>query len=431
MKIFKLTILLLMTHIVVQAQTGDTHNFGMLRMVETPQGYDSLLSELRTTQSKEAFDRFYNEFINIDPSTIDMSEALADDIYEKRLKMMATEIQLPFNPIVKAYIRVYTRQSFMEGILGRSKFFFPIFEDALYRHNLPMELKMLPVIESALIPKAQSVAAAVGLWQFMPSTGKYYGLEINSFIDERCDPVKSTEAACVYLKDLYRMYGDWTLVIAAYNCGPGTVNKALKRVPNATSYWDIYDYLPRETRNYVPSFIASSYVYTFHKAHKLNPATPDYPMATDTLMIDRMLHFDQIATTLNIPTEIIRQLNPQYRQDIIPSKGTKYSLTLPQKAITAFIDKQTEIYAKDTMYLAKYLNISNLNTNNREIRQLGTTASRGTTPSGNRITYKVKSGDTLGAIAQRHKVKVADLQSWNNLRGTSLSIGQNLKIYRK
>ncbi|CDN30333.1 Membrane-bound lytic murein transglycosylase D precursor [Mucinivorans hirudinis] len=405
----------------------------MLRLQDSSQGYDSLLYELRTNQSTEAFDRFYNEFIDIDPNEVDLSGALADDTYEKRLKMMATEIQLPFNQIVKTYINVYTRRNFIENILGRAQYYFPLFEEALYRHNLPMELKMLPVIESALIPKAKSSAAAVGLWQFMTGTGKSYGLEVNSFVDERCDPIKSTEAACKFLKDLYRMYGDWTLVIAAYNCGPGNVNKALKRVPNATTYWEIYNYLPRETRNYVPSFIAATYAYTFHKAHGFSPAQAlDHPMAVDTLMIDRMLHFDQISTTLNIPIELIRALNPQYRIDIVPAKGSVYSLTLPQSAVTSFIERESDIYAKDTLFLAKYLNISNLNDAAlpREGRSVGSSASRGST-TGTKVTYKVKKGDTLGKIASSYKVKVAEIQSWNKLRNTNVKVGQNLTIYRK
>lgn len=424
-------ILTLTATLASKAQTGDVKNFGTFRTVCTPQGYDSILSEIRTSYSVEAYDRFYNEFINIDTETIAVNDD-DNELYEKRLKMMATEIQLPFNKVVKAYITVYLRKQFMEGILGRAQYFFPIFEEALYRHNLPMELKMLPVIESALVPRAKSIAAAVGLWQFMPATGKYYGLEINSFVDERSDPIKSTEAACRFLKDLYKMYGDWTLVIAAYNCGPGTVSKALQRVPNATTYWDIYNYLPQETRGYMPAFIAASYAYTYHKAHGLVPATPEHPLATDTVMVDQMIHFDQIATTLNIPTEILRTLNPQYRIDIVPAKGIKYPLTLPQASVTEFMDRRAEINAKDTLYLAKYLNVSNLNEAARltENRKVASSISTGKS-TGKGVTYKVKKGDTLGAIANRYGVKVNELQSWNGIRGANIQIGQNIVIYRK
>lgn len=432
MKIIGISLLLIFAVGMVTAQTGDTRNFGALRMVHTPQGYDSLLMEIRTNQSKEAFDRFYNEFINIDIASVDTSNMLSDAAYEQRLKMMATEIQLPFNSVVKSCIRVYLRPFFIEEVLGRAQYYFPMIEEALFRHNLPMELKMLPVIESALIPRAKSSAAAMGLWQFMTATGKYYGLEVNSFVDERCDPVKSTEAACAYLKDLFRMYGDWTLVIAAYNCGPGTVNKALRRAANAKTFWDIYDYLPRETRLYVPSFIAASYAYTYHKTHQLRPRPQQLPMATDTLMVDRMMHFDQIATTIDIPIELLRELDPQYRMDIVPAKGTKYRLTLPQIAMSSFDERVNDIYAKDTLYLAKYLNVSNLNDAARmsEGRQVGSSASKGST-SGTKVTYKVKSGDTLGEIASKHRVKVTDIQSWNKIRGTNIQIGQTLTIYKK
>lgn len=414
------------------AQTGDVSNYGKLQIKQSPQSYDSLLMELKERNSKESYNRYVNEFILIDPEKVDLSSSLPDSILEKRLKMMATEIQLPYNNVVKSYLNIYTRRGMLESVLGRGQYYFPIFEDALYKHNLPMELKMLPVIESALIPKAVSTAAAAGLWQFMASTGKYYGLEVNSFVDERSDPVKATEAACLFLKDLYRMYGDWTLVIAAYNCGPGTVNRALNRVPNATTYWDIYDYLPRETRGYVPSFIAASYAYTYHKAHNMKPVSLSHPLATDTVTINKMTHFDQITSTLGIPIEIIRDLNPQYRIDIIPATDKPYTLILPQSEIGRYISMENEILAKDTLYLAKYLNVSNLSEAARanEGRQVGSSASKGST-SGTKVTYKVKNGDTLGAIALRHKVTVKKIQGWNNIRGTKLKIGQNLIIYKK
>lgn len=413
------------------AQTGDTRNFGRLNITQTPQVYDSLLLMLTETNAKQSYENFVNEFINFDPESVDLSGALDDATYEKRLKMMATEIQLPYNRVVKSYINVYTRKDFMERLLGLAQYYFPIFEMALYRHGLPMELKMLPVIESALIPKAVSSAACVGLWQFYPPTGKYYGLEFNSFVDERSDPVKSTEAACRYLKDLYRMYGDWTLVIAAYNCGPGTVNKAIRRVPNAQTYWDIYDYLPRETRNYVPSFIAATYAYTYHKAHDLEPTPIQYPIATDTLKVNRMIHFDQIATTIDVPIDVLRNLNPQYRLDIIPATATTYTLRLPQNKISEYLSRESEIMAKDTLYLGKYLNVSNLDvTVNSAGRQSSSKSSIGST-SGTQVTYKIKSGDNLGSIAKRYGVTVKQIQGWNKLSSTNIKPNQLLKIYRK
>lgn len=431
--ISSLAFLLCISHGSAHAQTGDLTDFGRIKYSATPQGYDSLLMELNSRNAVESYKRYVNEFINFDPASVDMSGALSDEIYEKRLKMMATEIQLPYNEVVKSYITVYTstKSAMMERVLGLAQHYFPMIEEALYRHNLPMELKMLPVIESALIPRAESSASAVGLWQFMLRTGKAYGLEVNSFVDERCDPVKSTEAACLFLKDLYKMYGDWTLVIAAYNCGPGNVNKALKRVTNADSYWDIYDYLPRETRGYLPAFIASSYAYTYHKAHRLNPIPPGYPIATDTVKINRMLHLEQVASTLGIPIEILEKLNPQYRINIIPAVGNDYTLTLPQSAVGTFIDREREIYGKDTLYLAKYLNISNLSSGSVNstggARQSGASSSA----TGSKVTYKVKKGDTLGAIAKRYNTTVANIMKWNNIKSAqSVQIGKTLTINR-
>lgn len=418
------------------AQTGNTERFGLIELKHSPEVYDSLLLQLNKRLQKESYDQYVREFIDIDLGSVDLSNTLPDHVYEERLKMMATEIQLPYNDVVKRYIAVYTRPGLMEGILGKAQYFFPIVEEALYKYNLPMELKMLPVIESALIPKAQSSASAMGLWQFMLRTGRYYGLEVNSYIDERCDPVKATDAACRYLRDMYKMYGDWTLVIAAYNCGPGNVNKALKRVPNAKTYWDIYNYLPRETRGYVPGFIAASYAYTYHKAHGMKPYSTDYPLATDTMMINKLMHFEQVSSTIGLPVEIIRSLNPQYRIDIIPAKDRPYPLVLPQNAISAFIENELEIYGKDSLYLEKYLNISNLNddatvSQTATSRQTSTKQSSGTT-QGSKVSYKVKRGDTLGAIASKYRVTVKDLMRWNKLKSTtSLQIGKTLIIYRK
>lgn len=429
--------LILGTAGVSYAQTGDTRTFGMLALNGlSASTYDSLLANYTRQNVVDSYDTFVNEFIDVDLDHVDMSGALPDEVYAERLKMMATEVQLPYNDVVKKYIQIYTRKGgVMERVLGLAQYYFPIFEEALYRYKLPMELKMLPVIESALIPRAESRASAVGLWQFMLRTGKYYGLEVNSFVDERCDPVKSTEAACKYLKDMYKIYGDWTLVIASYNCGAGNVNKALERFrsahggADAKTYWDIYEYLPRETRGYIPAFIAATYAYTYYKAHNLNPTIPWHPLATDTVHVNRMLHLEQVATTLNIPIEVLRGLNPQYTADVVPAKNQTYALTLPQEYSASFVRESTEIFGKDSLYLAKYLNISNLSP-----EQLTASSSRSSASSakGTKITYKVKSGDILGRIAARYHVTVNQLMSWNNIRNAkSLRPGQTLVIYRK
>lgn len=426
--------ILIMGTLSSMAQSADTRNFGQMNLQRSATGYDSLLANFNHSTAIESYDRFVGEFIDIDLDGVDLSGTLPDSVYAERLKMMATEVQLPYNQIVKKYIAIYTRKGLMERVLGLAQYYFPVFEEALYRHGLPLELKMLPVIESALIPRAESSASAVGLWQFMMRTGKAYGLEINSFVDERSDPIKSSDAACRYLRDMYKLYGDWTLVIASYNCGQGNVNKALARVPNAKTYWDIYDYLPRETRGYMPAFIAATYAYTYHKAHNLNPVTPWHPIATDTLRIDRMLHFEQIASTLNIPIEVIRGLNPQYINDIIPAMSQTYILTLPQQYISKYITAAADIQSKDTLYLAKYMNVSNLSEVQSSSLRASTAGggSSAARKSGSKITYKVKSGDVLGKIAGRYNVTVKQIQSWNNIKDPKkMRPGQTLVIYRK
>ena len=278
-----------------------------------------------------------------------------------------------------------------------------------------MELRALPIIESALSPVAVSPMGATGLWQFMPSTGKSYGLEINSLVDERRDPVLSTRAACRFLKDLYAIYGDWSLAIAAYNCGPGNVNKAIARAGgNGRTFWDIYDYLPRETRGYVPAFIGASYAYAYHSQHAIAPTPSPLPLATDTIRVARLLHLGQVASTIDVPIETLRQLNPQYKQDIIPATTKPYTLILPQRSVSAYIAREAEIHAKDSMYLKEYLNPANLDKKRQE--RTGT-------------VYTVKKGDTLGGIARRYRVTTAQLMRWNKLKSAhKLRIGQKLRI---
>ncbi|MDR2935754.1 MAG: transglycosylase SLT domain-containing protein [Rikenellaceae bacterium] len=395
--------------------------YGNIQVKYTPEQYDSLLSAWYESSVVESYDLYLHDFIDIEAGNYSGPDSyeLPDSVYEARLRMIASVIQLPYNDVVKRYILAYTGRihSRMENILGLAQFYFPMIEEELDRQGLPLELKMLPVIESALYPKAISRSGATGLWQFILSTGKSFGLEINSFVDQRMDPATSTRAACLYLKQLYGMYGDWTLAIAAYNCGPGNINKALKRAPNAQTYWDIYDYLPKETRGYIPSFIAATYAYTFHKAHGIEPRTASLPFSIDTVTISKMTHFEQISSTLRTSMEVLRELNPQYKMDIVPATDKPYTLILPQYTIASFIEKEEEIYGKDSIYLSQYLNPANLKNNP------AATALRGSS------TYKVKSGDTLGAIAQRHGVSTAALTRANGIRNPrSLRIGQILVI---
>lgn len=335
----------------------------------------------------------------------------------RRNRDLASPIQLPYNSIVRGYINRYTdsRYGTISRILGMSQYYFPLIEDELLKEGLPIELRALPIIESALSVTAVSPMGAVGLWQFMPSTGKSYGLEVNSLVDERRDPVRSTQAACRYLKDLYAIYKDWSLAIAAYNCGPGNVNKALARAgEKSRTFWDIYDYLPRETRGYVPAFIGASYAYAYHRQHGIELTEAPIPLATDTVRIDRIMHLQQIASTIDVPIETLRQLNPQYKLDIIPATTKPYTLVLPQRSLTQYVANEPAILAKDSLYLKEYINPANLDKKRQE--RSGT-------------VYTVKKGDTLGAIARRYRVTTAQLMRWNNIKSAhKLRIGQRLRI---
>ncbi|MBN1198671.1 MAG: lytic transglycosylase domain-containing protein, partial [Bacteroidales bacterium] len=273
---------------------------------------------------------------------------LPDSVYIARLKNIHQVIDLSYNQVVKNFITLYTekQRDLAEVILGLSAYYFPIFEEILDRYNLPLELKYLPVIESALNPQSLSRAGANGLWQFMYGTGRQMGLEISSFVDERRDPHKSTDAAARYFMQLYEIYQDWHLVIAAYNCGPGNLNRAIQRSGNKRNYWEIYYHLPRETRGYVPAYIAATYLLNYYKEHNLHPGMPGIPLQTDTVMVHDYLHFNQLSETLGIPKEQLRSLNPMYRRDVIPARAEKtYPLVLTHEKIRDFIARDTSVFA--------------------------------------------------------------------------------------
>ena len=342
-----------------------------------------------------------------------------DSVYTRRLRDLVSPIPLAYNYIVKGYIDRYIspRYHTISRILGLSQYYFPMIEEELLRADLPIELRALPIIESALSATAVSPAGAVGLWQFMPATGKSYGLEINSLVDERRDPVRATEAACRYLKDLYAIYNDWTLAIAAYNCGPGNVNKAMARSGGKT-FWEIYDYLPRETRGYVPAFIGASYAYAYHKQHGIELTEPPLPLAVDTIRVTKLMHLGQVASTLDLPIEVLRQLNPQYRLDIIPATGKHYTLVLPQEYACRYIACEEEIQRKDSLYLKEYINPVNV------AKKRAATSSY--------LTHTVKRGETLGYIARKYRVSQQTIMRDNRIRNANrLSIGQKLKIRRR
>ena len=346
---------------------------------------------------------------------------LPDSIYKQRLQTLPFIIEVPYNEIVRRYILRYVKHSprQLASLQRKAQYYFPIFEDILAKHQLPFELCYLPVIESALNPQAHSPVGAAGLWQFMPATGKKYGLEINSLIDERMDPIRSTEAACRFLKALYNVFGDWNLVIAAYNCGPGNVNKAIHRAGGKRDFWSIYPFLPRETRGYLPIFIAASYAMNYAELHGICPAALEMTMVTDTIITNQRQHFKQIAANLDISIEELRRLNPQYAHDILPG-GKDYALCLPIQLSGGYIDQQDSIIA----YNAKEL----IHNRRAEIDLLQRTSIHGGYTVNGVTYYKIKAGDTLSGIAAKFRVTVKQLKAWNGLKSDVIREGKTLRI---
>lgn len=348
----------------------------------------------------------------------------SDSVLINRLSKIVSPFKLTYNDHVNAFIKLYTqeRREQVETMLGLSEYYFPIFEAALDAEGLPLELKYLPVIESALNPRAFSRAGASGLWQFMYYTGKQYGLEINSYVDERRDPYKSTQAAVKFLDDLYNIYGDWQLVIAAYNCGPGNVNRAIRRSGGKKNFWELFYLLPRETRGYVPAFIAATYTFHYYKEHDLKPRPVGLPLATDTVMISKPLHFDQVSQMLDIPIDIIRYLNPQYRKDIVPAQNQAFPLRLAFHQSTSFASNEDTIYEFNRQ---KYFPDNQL-----VVKPGNASAGSFAPPPGKaKIYYTVKSGDVVGLIADWFDVYTSSLRYWNNIHRNIIRVGQKLVIY--
>lgn len=360
------------------------------------------------------------------------SETVSDEVYIKRLRALPVTIEMPFNSVVKTYIEMYTqrRRTLVEEMLGMSLYYMPIFEQALEKEGLPLELKYLPVIESALNPDAISRVGATGLWQFMISTAKGLGLEVNSLVDERRDPYRASEKAAVYLKNLYNIYHDWSLVIAAYNCGPGNVNKALRRAGGSgKDFWAIYPYLPKETRGYVPAFIAANYVMTYFKNHNISPSLAKKPLLTDTIAVNQRINFNQISKVLNMPIDELRVLNPQFRRDVIPGDTHSYSLCLPTHQVYSFIMSKDSILNYRTDLYGR-----------RDVVEPATIADSQQDISGVEgvdFTYetqtvtkwhKVRRGETLAKIAGKYGVTSSSIKRANGLRRSSVKRGQSLKI---
>jgi len=346
---------------------------------------------------------------------------LPDSVYKARLQALPCVIELPYNERVRAFILRYVKRSPKQvaRMMRMGEYYFPLFEQTLCRYNLPYELKYLPVIESALNPIARSYVGAAGLWQFMPGTGKLFGLEINSLVDERMDPVKSTEAACRFLSSMYAVYQDWNLVIAAYNCGSGNVNKAIKRAGGKRDFWSIYPYLPRETRNYVPIFIAANYAMNYGQEHGICKAPLEKTMLTDTIATTRRLHLQQVSENLDIPMDELRRLNPQYSRDILPG-GSVYTLCLPSEKVGLYIEKEDSILA----YKADSL----INNRRAEIDMAKVTGINGGYRVNGVTYYTIKRGDTLGGIAKKFHCTVKQLKQWNGLKNDNIREGKKLKI---
>jgi len=381
--------------------------------------YDSLwMLELR-----QAADRFPEMYTQVElAATADSTAAVLagfdTDTLKKRLALLneRTPFNISYNPSLERVIKSFLLQKrdLMERMLTASQFYFPMFEEALDKHDLPLEIKYLAIVESALNPRAKSRVGATGLWQFMYSTGRLYGLDVSSYVDERSDPVMATEAACRYLARLYAIFGDWDLALAAYNSGPGNVNKAIRRSGGYQNYWNIRPNLPRETAGYVPAFQAVMYIFEYAGEHGLKVTRAERPyFETDTVLVKSTLTFDQISRFSGVPAEEIKMLNPSYKLDIIPKvTGKSYALRLPKRALGTFVANETAIYAFAQEEIAKQ---------EKPLPQL--------VQSEDRIRYKVRSGDYLGKIAQRYGVSVRQIKSWNGLKSNDLRVGQRLTIF--
>lgn len=349
--------------------------------------------------------------------TPELSSDTPDSVYLRRLEALNSPIPMAYNQTVRNYIILYAEKNpaRLERLLGLAEYYFPFVEEVLRGYGLPLELKYMIVIESAFNPTATSRAGAKGMWQFMYTSGKNYGLKINSYVDERMDPYKATEAAAKYLRDSYNVFHDWNLAISSYNCGPGNVTKAIRRAGGKTGFWEIYPYLPRETRNYVPAFVGAMYAMNYAT---VKPAESTLPVHVDTFRINKNLHFQQVSELTGMSMEELRTLNPSFYKDIVPGKEMECVLRLPFEYTGAFVEHEDSLYTHRADELLPPATLE-------DIHKYG---------SGNnqaRIVYVVKKGDYLGRIASKHRVSVSQLKAWNGLRSDNISIGQKLIIYPK
>ncbi len=415
-KIFLIPVFLCMLN-AIAAQDKDTI------ITNSDEGADIIARDLDSLVSnyyvKMAYSNFAGDYRN---DTVVLQ--LTDSVYIDRLSKINSVIRLPYNSIIRNHIHVYTvrqREKF-SAVLGLMDYYFPMIENIFDSYGLPAEFKYLAIIESALNPNAVNRrSGATGMWQFMYATGRQYGLTINSVIDERKDPVKSTHAAARFIRDLYNIYNDWVLVIAAYDCGPGNVNKAIKRSGNKKDYWDIYFRLPRETRGYIPMYVAAAYAVNYHAEHNLRPLPVNIPVATDTIMVNKDIHLTQISAVMGIPAEELRALNPQYKTGLVPGSSKPMALILPMNHLSDFIDLHDTIrsYKRDI-----YLNKSTQIADPSHSAYLPADV-KGKT----KLVYTVREGDNLGFISGWYRVPVSDLRYWNNIYRNTIRVGQKLAIY--
>lgn len=371
--------------------------------------YDSLLNNFYMQQFKRSAIRHQNRRATQLYADFDN---IPDSVFVARLQRLHTVVPMTYNSEVRAFIKVYVRimSHRLDAMLSLSEYYFPMFEETLERYHVPAELKYLTIVESALSPQATSRAGAAGLWQFMYPTGKFYELEVNSLVDERRDPFKSTVAAARYLKDLYDIYGDWQVAMAAYNCGPGNVNKAKTRSGGKKSFWEIYPYLPRETRGYVPKYIAATYIMNYYHEHGLTAGRYEIPIRTDTVMLHRDVHLGVVEKFTGIPVEQLRQLNPQFRSNVVPASSRAYAICLPTSKASLFLTYEDTIckVSKDSISKNAVIPVSQSNV----------------------VYHKVRKGETYSSIAKKYGVTVGNLQRWNGKsKKSTLKVGMKLKIY--
>lgn len=404
-----------------------TDSEGKQEVIDVPEGMTTDLDELL---------HLYNAQSYLMKDTTcnyrDVNRTYPDSVYMDRLQRLPTIIEMPYNQVVKQFIERYSDmlRGSVSYMLGAANFYMPIFEQALETYGLPLELRYLPVIESALNPNAVSRVGATGLWQFMLETGKRYGLEVNSLVDERRDPVKSSYAAARYLRDLYKIFDDWSLVIAAYNCGPNKVNQAIHRAKGSVDYWQIYPYLPKETRGYVPAFIAANYIMNYYCEHNICPMITELPISTDTIVVDKNLHLEQIAKVLNVNIEHLRALNPQYRRDIVNGLTEPSVVRLPLSLVGSFIDNEDSIYAykRDELLLKReVVAVNDIKLSYSKSKATKRRTSKRSSRS-RRKTVTVRQGDTLSEIAKRNGTTVKKLRRLNGIKGSNIRAGKKIRV---